>query len=676
MRRSPTDPKPSSRLFTVGIIVLVLISALAACNITIQFFKDRLTHAAAEYFAQRVTVDSILYLPPNFIFFKNLSMIETVRGPERQIIVIPLSMVKFSTLALLIQGKLLVTDLCLWDTRTDYAEFREFIKHNFRQIMTFLLDLPQQDIRLSVKGTRMHLAPENGGPAELASYLFLKIQKDSVFGYGAVSRDMEGKVQGIPLEFIFRGEVLKGGFAMESLEIMRENFYAKLWGATDGPKVKIHGFSFINTGFTEHAYYDPYLTVRERAENFLRGFPAPPKSSVMPKVDLFLLDIESTLDLRLPKVTIDELKFTLNNNPMSLTGSFDFSWQDPIKVNLAFKTTFSHFKHWSTENLDLKEIKAGLQGEFKDLVYSGNADIYFDFIKKQNAASPVEEFSAKLEGMIINASRFPRLTATIRALDIFTRTGTHEYKLLADYFGSALDFSEPRAPAAQFSARFYDGMLKGKARFDTRTVPAALTADLRIRNATAVKLDHLVEHFAKVHGKLSGQLRFSNQPDIGLKGSLTVAKGFIEKFEFLKWLSEFFSMESLQRIDFPRAKANFKATAQGAGLKDIQLNSGNLFLGGSFHLGTNDMVTSRLSLTFTKELMERSAKLRPLLRLVGKDISTLTFDFRLSGNLHNMNFLWLESDFKKKLRGSIPGFLERALEKQIEQSLAPLTSAQ
>ncbi|MDD5348555.1 MAG: hypothetical protein PHT59_08075 [Candidatus Omnitrophica bacterium] len=38
-----------------------------------------------------------------------------------------------------------------------------------------------------------------------------------------------------------------------------------------------------------------------------------------------------------------------------------------------------------------------------------------------------------------------------------------------------------------------------------------------------------------------------------------------------------------------------------------------------------------------------------------------------------MNFLWLESDFKRRLRDAIPGFLEKHVEKQIEESLAPLS---
>lgn len=85
------------------------------------------------------------------------------------------------------------------------------------------------------------------------------------------------------------------------------------------------------------------------------------------------------------------------------------------------------------------------------------------------------------------------------------------------------------------------------------------------------------------------------------------------------------------------------------------------------------MVNSKLSLTASRQLLQRPAKFRPLLRLVGKNVDALTFEFRLSGNLNKMNFLWLESDFKRKLRAAIPGFMENAVERKIEESLQPLS---
>jgi hypothetical protein len=185
-------------------------------------------------------------------------------------------------------------------------------------------------------------------------------------------------------------------------------------------------------------------------------------------------------------------------------------------------------------------------------------------------------------------------------------------------------------------------------------------------------MENILEHFSKVHGKLSGQMRFCNHPDLNLKGGLVINQGYIQNFEFLKWLSGFFNLDSLKKIEFAQATSNFSIDPEGAGIKDLHLASSGLTMAGAFHLGNNNMVASKLALTCNRGLLERSAKFKPLMGLVGKDVNALTFEFRLSGNLHQMNFLWLESDFKRKLRDAIPGFLERSVERKIEESLENL----
>ncbi len=81
------------------------------------------------------------------------------------------------------------------------------------------------------------------------------------------------------------------------------------------------------------------------------------------------------------------------------------------------------------------------------------------------------------------------------------------------------------------------------------------------------------------------------------------------------------------------------------------------------------MVASKIAFTCSRQILDHSAKFKPLLRLVEQKVNALTFDFRLSGNLQKMNFLWLESDFKQRIHNAIPGFMERSVEKKIEDSL-------
>jgi hypothetical protein len=668
LRRSRTK----SRLFSVGIILLVIFGILIGCNLVLNLQKEKISQASAKYFTQKLSVDNLLFLPPNYFFFKNVTFSENGSAGASRILTLPLIMVKFSLPKFLSKGKVTITDICIYDPQGEYAVLRDFVKNNFKAIWKFFLDLPRQDIRIMVKGARVDLAQENGGPGFVSSYFFLKIKNNGFFGYGSASRNLQDKFPGIPVEYVFKGNLDKDGASFDNIEVMRENIYAKLWGSIHGAVLRLNGFSFLNTTFKEYAYYEPFLNLKERAENFLRGFPEPPKTVEMPKVDLFILDMETQIVFNLPEIQIQRMKFALNNNPMSLSGKIVVSQDKPILLDLKYSTSFSQLKNWTAESNSLKQIDLDLKGAFKDKIFTGSSNISFDFLKRKTGNLPLEEFTAGLEDLIFSFQNYPQVTASVRNASIFCRTDSADYNVGLQYLGMAIDLKNPKGKFCEFNSRFYDGKLKGRVWFDMSQVPPRITSYLRIKNATANKMENILEHFSKVHGKLSGQMRFRNFPALNLKGGLIISQGYIENFEFLKWLSGFFNLNSLKKIEFARATSNFSVDPEGAGLKDLHLASSNLAMAGAFHLGTNNMVASKLALTCNRGLLENSTKFKPLMRLVGKDVAALTFEFRLSGNLHGMNFLWLESDFKHKLREAIPGFMERSVEKKIEESLQSL----
>ena len=664
--------RTKSRLFFFGIALLAVFFIIIACNFVLNLQKEKITQAAAKYFTQKVSVDNLLYLPPHYVFIKNITLVQPADSQDKKILTLPLVMVKFSLSRLFRSQKIIVTDICVYNLQSEYANLRDFVKNNFKQIWKFFLDLRRQDIKITVKDARVILAQANGGPGYVNSRVFLKIKDNSFSGYGASYRNLEDKDPGIPLDYVFKGSLDKDGASFDNIEIMRENIYAKLWGSVHSSVLRLNGFTFINTGFKEHAYFEPFLTVKERLDNFLRGFPQPPKTVEMPKVDLFLLDLETQIEFNFPEINIQRLKFALNNNPMSLSGKINFNWDKPILLDLKYSTSFSQLKNWAVESTSLKQINMALKGAFKDKVFIGSSNISFDFLKKKTGNLPLEEFTAGLEDLILSFQNYPQVTASVKNADIFCRTDSSDYKAQLQYLGLAFDLKKPKVKFVEFNSQFYDGQFKGRAWFDMSQTPPKITSYLRIKNATANKMENILEHFSKVHGKLSGQMQFRNFPDLNLKGGVVIHQGYIENFEFLKWLSGFFNLDALRKIEFARATSNFSIDPEGAGIKDLHLASSDLTMAGAFHLGTNNMVASKLALTCSRDLLERSTKFKPLMRLVGKDVDALTFEFRLSGNLHQMNFLWLESDFKRKLRDAIPGFMERSVERKIEESLAPL----
>ncbi len=664
--------RTKSRLFVAGIILLAVFIVLIGCNLVLNFQKNRISQAASRYFTQKVLVDSLLYLPPGFVFLKNISMSEFLSGTGKNIFVMPLVMAKFSLFRFVKSGKIVFTDICVYDFQGEYPVLRDFVKDNFKAIWNFFLDLPHQDIRVMAKDSKVSFSRANGESGWINSRFFLKMKNNIFSGYGSTSRNLENKLPGLPTDFIFKGSLNNDSAVFDNIEIMRENIYAKFWGRLSGALLKLNGFTFVNTEFKEYAYSEPFLTAKENLENFLRGFPGPPRSPEMPKTDLFLLDLEAQIAFNFPEIDIQSLKFALNNNPMSLSGKITLGWNKPVLLDLNYSATLSQLKNWANDNPSLKRINVALKGNFENRVFKGRSHVSFDFLNRKKENLPLEEFIAGFDDLSVSFQKYPRVTASVKNADIFCRTDSSKYRVDLQYLGMDWDLRSAKVKSCKFSSQFYDGKLKGRVWLNLAQAMPRITAYLRIKDAASNKMDNILEHFSKVHGRLSGQMRFTNFPALKLKGALTVNNGYIENFEFLKWLSGFFNLDSLEKIGFARAKSNFSVDSEGAGIKDLSLASKSLSMGGAFHLGADNMVTSKLALTCNRDLLSRSAKFKPLMGLVGKDVEALTFEFRLSGNLHHMNFLWLESDFKNRLRKAIPGFMERSLEKKIEESLQPL----
>ena len=107
-------------------------------------------------------------------------------------------------------------------------------------------------------------------------------------------------------------------------------------------------------------------------------------------------------------------------------------------------------------------------------------------------------------------------------------------------------------------------------------------------------------------------------------------------------------------------------TESSIDFKELNLDSEDVKIKGYFKIGSDGLLSSKVRLALSKSVIAESAKFRPLLKILGNELDYLEFDFQLSGLKDAANFKWLESEFKARLRESIPGFIERGLERKVE----------
>ncbi len=217
-------------------------------------------------------------------------------------------------------------------------------------------------------------------------------------------------------------------------------------------------------------------------------------------------------------------------------------------------------------------------------------------------------------------------------------------------------------------------MLKGNGNINIEQIPFKSSFQFSLDDVSANKLSPALVYLSKVYGKLSSKISYRNYPDTNLEGNLSISEGYLDNLRFFGWLSDFFSISALKKLNFNKIYANFLVNDEVTGLRDIILDSPQLSLKGYFNIFANDLVAGNLSLIFSEQLLDTSLKFKKLLKLLGKDASAVNFDFQMSGLYETMNFKWLESDFKDSLQKLLPARMERNLEQRIEDAIATIST--
>jgi hypothetical protein len=666
------------------LIIVVLFAILTiVCNIIVSSLKSAITVASDKYLTPKISVSKVVFLPPNLIILKNASIRQEVSDSERQLLRVPSILITFSLREFLLKKHLYISNIKCTAPHADYYEFCQFVRENFSQIIDFIRHLPRQNIKFSIKNAALDLAKEENNYSYMSVYCDLKIKDGSIWVSGYVREDREkffikgghkksGKTIGSPLQYNLKGELAADGVKLNKLEFMRENLYSQLWGSCDGITFKLNGFALANTVFRETFSSEPRFKISDVLEKFkilLHKQQEASERFILSKADFYLLDLNSQINLTFPKIKIEHLNFSLNNIPYSIKGEIVFN--NPISLDLMLSSYFANLKDVQ-ENL--KKVDVKVAGLLQNKTYNGDAMLNLDFVRKKKGSPPLEQLQCDLKALNLRFDQYPKLAMSFKEGHLFCRTDTNEYSVLLEDFNSLFNLQHKRFKLVKFHSLFYDGFLYGQGRIDMAAVPPKVTSVVRVREVSANKLDGILIHFSKVFGKLSGVMYFNNHPDLDLKGRTNVGKGYLDNFEFFKWLAQLFDIPGLRRIDFNRASSNFSANAKGAGLHKISLDSKDVNLNGYFTLGENDWVSSKLSLTLTRDLLGQSPKFTPLLRLLSKDFNSLNFDFQLSGILHKMNFHWLQSDFKRKLQEAIPHFIETRIDKNIEEIIESISA--
>jgi hypothetical protein len=602
--------KLNTLLFSSFILVLLL---TLAANIILASSKEKITQILNSRFFKPVTIKNIFYLPPNFIVLNDLSISENAIKTDKKIISVPLSCALFSVLDLFLNKTVDISSLYCIGFTTDLNDLVVFLKDNPVQILDFIKRLPKHDFALTVSQITIKSILKNMPPVKTKGDFRLKIKNKAVTASGSVGRNV----------FSFKGILRQEQVIVENFKLVGGNIDCQFWGELSPSLAEFRGFILA---------------------------------------DLSLLNIDSRIKLAFPRVEIERLNFLINDNPVQVTA--DILLNQPFSCNLKLFSRFRGMGYKPKGMLKNVTLIASIIDQ-EDKTVKVNGSLNIDFPEQKKESLPLEKIELNLKDLVLNFKEFPALKITAAGLNLSSKTNTDTYNLNLEELQGAIHELANNLKLVNFSSRFYDGFLQGRACLEMHDFIPTITAVIKTENVTAGQLEGRLIHFSKIDGKLSSQMSFANYPQLLFKGTIYLRDGSLNNAEFLKWLANSFNLPSLQTIYFNTASTDFIVNREGAEMYNMDLDSENVKIKGYFKLKENDLIASKIFVSLRRELLEKSPNFTPLLNLLDTKQELVKFNFQLSGNFHGMNFQWLKSDFKDDLQKTIPNFAKSNFEEKI-----------
>ncbi|MBN1913724.1 MAG: hypothetical protein JW788_04920 [Candidatus Omnitrophica bacterium] len=653
-------PRSHTRLSAcIFFACLAIVLATLVLNIFLALFKNNLSRKLNRLFFKPLSVKSIYYLPPNFIILKGFVIYKEMPAKNTEVLDITQGRIRFSILKLLFKRRFYISSLTCVKPKGDYDTFFAFVRDNYNQIYNFILGLPRHSIKLSIVRSELREQKKGMPRKNFTADLFLNIEEDSFYGQGRLAsvtlEKIRTKAISLPVKFALRGKLSLAGLSLEEMDISSENLHSRLRGSLNPNAADCKGFILINTTGKKWN-----LRSTNKKNNKAVDFSA---------ANLCILDIDCRASFNPDDIAIERLSFSINNNPVKLRGNILFN---PLSLKFKISSVFRNLEN-SPEGF-LKNINIESEAILRDekLDFDGIMDI--NLSKDKKGGLPLEKIIVGLKGLTFYEGNGRSLNINTKGIDFFCKTKSNEYKINLEDLKTEVSTSEEDEKLIKFEASCYSGKLNGKAYLKMRHFTPEITADASLSGLNANELNGILIHFSKVYGKLNSQMRFLSYPELSLKGMMDITNGYLDDFEFFKWLAEFFDLPSLKKFPFNSIETDFFADEKGAGFSAMCLDSRDLRSSGYFKIGENSLVASKITLALSYPLMSSSSKLTRLLKILRKKTEFLNFDFQLSGNLNRMNFYWLSSDFKNEMRRVIPDFIERGIEKNIEGFIDSLSN--
>ena len=652
-------------------IILIIITVSWSANAFVNASKKEIEQQLENFFDKKVNIENISYLLPHSILIENLVIFNNYPTENTSFARVKEIKIGFSLFEFINKREFSITNIHLKQTKANYHLISCFVQENMGKIITFIKSLSKdQNINLTVKNTILDLAQEDKNNTCLYIDSTLKINNNSLTGFGLAKLEKnnstadKNKIEPArkALSYNLKGSFTEEGFLVDNLELKTDKFNSKLWGSIQGNALRLNGFLLSNTLINNGPSRKPGLNILEKLKKLI--FNRSSKHIVgVSTADLNVFNIDCLVAFILPKIEIKHVDFTLNGVPISLKGSITLL--NPASIEL----TLSSYpgQHHLTRARNPKRFDLKTTGTLKD--YKFNGKITLDFFRMTKHKKMLQKTKTFVKNLFFTINSQGILTMRCQEANLTYASGTNLHKASFYDFNACFKMKNKQTISAVFDSKIYDGFLKGTGIIDTAKTPFKNSFSLTIRDVSAQKLNSMLVYFPSIHGRSLSAMTYQNFPQSELKGKLVIKDGLLDNLKLFKWLADFFNMPALKKIYFNTLSADFLVNDELAHLDKISLDSNEVSLKGYFTLYDDNLTSGKFSLGLSRNLLKTSPKFRSLLNHIDKNVPSLNINFQLSGLFDAVNFKWLNSDFKQEIRRLIPDFIERGIERKVENAV-------
>ncbi len=603
-----------------GLLILIIAAMIPMISFSINRhlppYASALRDVINQQLAVKISFSSIHYRFPNSIILKNVTVLPSnsktpIWGASRMVIGL--------TLPLSSSGPSLYY-VALDDATIDFAALENYWRQHSARLSTWARTLPQDNLRLLVPNGRFTPKDKTRDPFPFKIDFSLKHNHVTAKGF------WEDKDK---FNYELYGDRVKTGFILSKLNVESGQSSVNLWGQWQDNTIDWKGFIFYKK--------------------------------------FYILDINGHCNIQDTDIVLKGLSFSVNGDDVTLSGHCSKEKLFQCDADMSLSRQKQHLD--AEAPLKNMHVRLYAQNTPQGLVFNGQTDL--DFLFDPNAPLILQSMHLDFKNLKARIMNTELLRLKINHMEI-SWVSHEEHKISAENFLVGIHWPQVSHAIITLSARMCSGRYRGRIFVDTTAMPWQIKGQGRIDAIDITRLSSTFSFFQQCDGIVSGHFDLQSLKNMRLTGALIVHHGDFNDFTFMPWVAQTLQMPTLNHLSGADLSCHFKIDGNSKMLEDLNLRTQDLNLNGFFHLDAEDLVSSRMAVRFSKELLGESPIGRSILGMV-QDAGTLPFEFRLSGNLYRMNFQWDHSPLKDKVHQHMFAFVERMVDRRMNANPYTLT---